>query len=365
MVNRKIGIFPDSLIGDMINGGMIINAKKENIGPGSMDLTLSDEAYRVSGIIHPFPGESIESLLEKVNAVDFDFLHGLPFEKDVSYLIKLEERLELDQEIHASCNAKSSAGRIGLFVRTLADGVSRYDSIPPGYKGNLWLHVCSKSFPVKFAPGQKLNQIRFANTDIQLSTSDVRARAKNDKFLWIDDKPIASSNLKTWDNDGSLIMTINLEREIIGYHCQNIGNVFDFAKTNYVADDFFKPLTLQKGQLHLEKGGFYLLLTHEAIRVPPDLACEVVAIDINGGEFRSHCAGYVDPGYGWGKKGEGKGFPITLEIVPFEKVILRPRQQVVKLIFKWMLRPPDLHYDELATSNYKQRGRILSKHFIF
>jgi len=50
--------------------------------------------------------------------------------------------------MEAYTNSKSSTGRIDLATRVLADGSSRYDRIPAGYDGELWLELIPRSFNV-------------------------------------------------------------------------------------------------------------------------------------------------------------------------------------------------------------------------
>jgi len=90
----------------------------------------------------------------------------------------------------------------------------------------------------------------------------------------------------------------------------------------------------------------------------------MVAYDIAAGEFRSHYAGFFDPGFGFGKNGTVLGAPAVLEVLPHENVILRHRQPVCKMVYERMIATPDKIYGVDMKSNYaKQRGPKLSKHF--
>ena len=87
-------------------------------------------------------------------------------------------------------------------------------------------------------------------------------------------------------------------------------------------------------------------------------------MDHRSGEFRSHYAGFIDPGWGWGIDGKGHGRQLTLELRPFEDIVLRPGQAVARITFEKMVSPPKIHYDELDTSHYRrQAGPGLSKQF--
>ncbi len=97
--------------------------------------------------------------------------------------------------------------------------------------------------------------------------------------------------------------------------------------------------------------------------MPPDLVCEMVPMDERSGEFRSHYAGFIDPGWGWGKKGEGRGRPLTLEVRPFEDIIVRHRQPIGKICFEKMAETPAVAYDALSSNYLVQSGPKLAKHF--
>ena len=157
---KGFGALPHRIIKDMSDAGFIQNATDQNIRPGSLDLTLSDEIYRVDGLLLPRPNETITDILPRINARPHSF--DYPLEKDVVYIAKLQESLHLPHKVYGYCNPKSSTGRNDILVRVLADRVSRFDSINiPGYEGSLWISIIPKSFPILLQPGETLSQLRF------------------------------------------------------------------------------------------------------------------------------------------------------------------------------------------------------------
>ncbi len=52
---------------------------------------------------------------------------------------------------------------------------------------------------------------------------------------------------------------------------------------------------------------FYLLLSDESVRIPPDYAAEMTAYDPTSGELRTHYAGFFDPGFGFDPTGRFLG----------------------------------------------------------
>jgi dCTP deaminase len=63
---------------------------------------------------------------------------------------------------------------------------------------------------------------------------------------------------------------------------------------------FWDPVYREDGdRLVLSPKRFYLLMSHEAVSIPPYLAAEMTAYDPTSGELRTHYAGFFDPGFGF------------------------------------------------------------------
>lgn len=366
---KKVGALPVQKIRDLIEGGFIKEASLSNIRPASLDLTITDHAYRLNSVVLPRPTEKIRWLLRSVGATPHDLKN--PLERNVVYAVRINERFILPESIYGYCNPKSSTGRNDIHVRILSDQISRYDSIPLGYgsraEKELWMIIQSKSYPVKISSGESLSQIRFFNQDTRFDETELQIAFEKDKLLWKLDKKrsFKYNELKIRDNDGAVILTLDLKfNKIVGYECRGSSSIIDLSKTYYESEDLFEPIIVKNECIHLRKGGFYILSTREAVRVPPYLACEMVPMDERSGEFRSHYAGFIDPGWGYGIEGEGIGRPLTLELRPFEDMIIRDNQPIAKIRFESMTEIPETSYDKIATSNYTaQIGPKLAKQF--
>ena len=364
--NTAKGALPEQMISQLVDSGNIKNSKEGNIKPASLDLSLSSDIYKLQGVFLPHPGETVREVLDKVEREAFDL--NRPLEVDSMYLVKLNEELELPQDVYAYCNPKSSTGRLDLHVRLMADGVARYDAVTPkGFKGELWALIIPKSFNVLLHEGISLNQLRFFNKDTRFDEEEVAAEMKKYKFFWSikDNEPIEYERLKIKDGDGSLIMRIDIDSDVIGYEAIKTNKILDASKIGeYDMNDFFTPVRKDEyGNVRLQQGKFYILSTKEKLRVPPELACEMAPMDERSGEFRSHYAGFIDPGWGWGKDGEGTGRPITLEVRPFEDMIVRHNQSIGKIKFERMIEVPDSQYDEIGSNYLIQEGPKLAKQF--
>ncbi|MEK7085351.1 MAG: 2'-deoxycytidine 5'-triphosphate deaminase, partial [Patescibacteria group bacterium] len=278
------------------------------------------------------------------------------------------ESFALPPDVYAYCNPKSSTGRNDMHVRVMANGASRFDTLPPGYTGDLWVTITPNSFSIQMPAGETLSQIRFFTEDTRLSELELQIAMERDKLLW--DKmgnPIAYHRIITSDRDGSIMLTADVAEEFVGWESTPGALVLDLSKKwAHKPEEFFKQLHKVNGRVHLQQGHFYILRSREYLRVPPYLACEIASMDERAGEFRSHYAGFFDPGWGWGVSGEGKGRPAVFEIRPlFQDVMLRDGQPVAKFRFEHLTRVPEKLYDEMGTSHYTNQSTyaVLSKHF--
>ncbi|MFZ2970853.1 MAG: 2'-deoxycytidine 5'-triphosphate deaminase [Minisyncoccia bacterium] len=367
--NQK-GALPSQTIELMINRGEIENISNNSIQPASIDLSISDEGYRMRGTFLPRKNESIRKIISNESLYTINLEN--PLEKNGVYLIRLNEKLNISKNNYAFASSKSSTGRVDLQTRLLVDDNSRFDDVPAGYHGELWLQVIPKSFLIKLSAGDKLNQLRFFNGDAKIQQKEIENVYNSKKLLYDENGKFIPANKKISRNNGSnLTMSINLlcekNENLVGYKNLLVDQVLDFSKRNYYdANDFFEPIFRPKdGKLILEKGSFYIFSTKESIRVPIEYAAEMVAYDIFSGEFRSHYAGFFDPGFGYGKNGEIKGRQAVLEVRSFDNnFIFRDGQPICQMSFEKLTEPAGFFYSEKIGSHYAdQSGPRLSKHF--
>jgi dCTP deaminase len=360
------GALPAQTITQLINQDYIIGASEKNVSPASLDLTLADEMYTIRGLILPKVGETIRDLLPLMEAKKAD-LHN-PVACGQLYLVRLTETLDLPQQVYGYCNPKSSTGRLDMHVRVLADGVPRYDSVTPkGFKGELWLAIAAQSFSVQLHAGTSLTQLRLFTGDSRFSELELELALENG-LVWHpkEDKKLTYTDLVTNDKDGAVVLTAQVEEGVCGYQCiatpDQVIDVHNIA--HYPAADFFEPMYMDEGVLRLKRDKFYILSAAERVKIPPYLASEMVPMDERSGDFRSHYAGFLDPGWGWGLDGEGKGRPFTLEVRPFEDLVVRAGQPIAKIKFEKMIEEPIFHYDTKASNYLTQSGPKLGKQFI-
>jgi dCTP deaminase len=365
-----LGALPSQLIKQISNLKQITSLEKplkdKSIQPASADLSVDSWGYCVKSTFLPKESEKVADVVKKYQLFPVDLSNGFVLNTGSTYVFKLNERLNLSEDIFAYTSPKSSTGRVNLWVRTLADNVARLDRIPAGYKGPLYVMVSPKSWPVILKKNESLNQIRFFKSEVNLSDFELKLLHQEIGLLY--DKNGKKIETNGFISDNGILLTADLQQKVIAYQAKGTVNILDLAKRNYYSlEDFFRPIYGSKdAELILEQGSFYLLSSYEYVRVPIDYSAEMVAYDISSGEFRSHYAGFFDPGFGYGKNGETKGRPAVLEIFPHENVILRHRQPVCKMIYEQMAVRPDRVYgvdERIGSHYYTQSGIKTSKHF--
>jgi dCTP deaminase len=334
--------------------------------PASLDLRISEEAYRVRASFLPGRASSVRERLKSLNAEPVSLAdEGAVLEKGIVYVARLMERLELRPNLSGAANPKSSTGRLDIFTRLIVDRAEAFDVVPIGYNGELWLEISPRSFSVRVKEGSKLNQVRFRSRQSQ-------QMAKH-KFI-LSDSQIRKRHLSCPLVDGPLdlregvVLRVDLGglgEIIVGYRAIKNGDVIDINRVrDYAVEDFWEPIhPRQDGRLILDPDQFYILASREKVQIPSDLAAEMAPIDPAIGEFRVHYAGFFDPGFGQGGDGRPSARAV-LEVrsrdVPF---LLEDGQPVGRLVYEKLAGAPDELYGAGPASSYQHQGLKLSKHF--
>ena len=373
------GIFPSQKIKEMLNSGEIkttmIPFDFDQIQPASIDLRLGDYAYPVDTSF--LPGKRMK-VLEKLKQLDdrFDDFKinlgkGAVLEKGRVYVIPLLESINLKSDVAAFANPKSSTGRLDILTRLIADNATSFDEVSEGYKGELFIEVAPRSFSVVVKTGTRLNQLRFRRTRGEEAKSipafEWKKLLDEGQIVDSNDHKINARSNKT----GVLPFTVDLkgsgiEGSIIGYRVKKHVKRIDLERRDYDPLDFWEPIRFHKtSSLILDPDEFYILMTKEAIAVPPDYAAEMMPYDTRAGEFRVHYAGFFDPGFGWNAKinkaGSSRGvLEVRSHEVPF---LLEHEQTVGWLRYERMAARPELLYGHDIHSNYQGQSLKLAKQF--
>ena len=376
------GILPDSHLKTLIREHAIDAAPAitdSQIQPASVDLRLGTKAYRLISSFLPERSGTSEHLnvldlyQSELVMYDMDLTQGAILEKGHVYLVPLLEHVALPSHVRGRANPKSSTGRLDIFTRLITDLNAGFDEIPLGYRGPLYLEIVPRSFTIRVQTGLALNQLRLLTGRPTVSDPQLRALHRSAKLLYHNDEDVAEARpLATQDIrvDHGLFLGIDLRgsgagREIVGYRAKKNSHVVDLSKIgHYSALDFWEPIYRQPNNtLLLEPEEFYILASHERIKVPAGYAAEMVAYEAAFGELRTHYAGFFDPGFGAGD-GPRKGTQVVLEVRPHDvPFLIRDGQTFFKVVYEHMLDLPDHLYGASIGSSYHQQGLTLSKHF--
>ncbi|OGL66719.1 hypothetical protein A2856_03060 [Candidatus Uhrbacteria bacterium RIFCSPHIGHO2_01_FULL_63_20] len=352
-------------IRELLRHGAVREADEGSLQPSSLDLSVSGELYRMRGSFLPQPGEKIRDILKR--GILFPASLTQPLELNGIYWIRLNELLDLPSGVFGTTNNKSSSGRINLQTRLIANGVPAFDYVPRGYRGELWLEVTPKSFPVRLGYGERLNQMRFFTGNAHLEADELRREYARYGFLR--DADGVALPLRKLANQPGISMTLDLtSHDVVGYRCgPTMGRMLDYARRDHDPREFFEPIVRPPdGQFVMRRGEFYILATKEFLRVPREFAAEMLPYDVTMGEFRSHYAGFFDPGWGYGREGETMGTPAVLEVFTHDRdFVLRDGQPVCQMVFERLTAPSEICYGDasLVSNYYRQTGPRLSKHF--
>ncbi len=353
------GVLPSQALRELIAVGAIAAnpaVEAAQVQPASLDLRLGTRAYRVRASFLAGAGRRVADRLEEFTMHEVDLSNGAVLEKGCVYVIPLMESLALPEGLSAVANAKSSTGRLDLLTRTITDGGAEFDRIPEGYHGPLYAEVCPRSFSVLVRPGQRLNQIRFRHGHATLSDTALRELHATDPLVSGD--PVISEGLG---------FSVDLRPEtgdLLGYRAKPHTGVIDLDRIgHYPAREFWEEVRATNGQIILDPGAFYILVSREAVTIPPDYAAEMAPYLAMVGEFRVHYAGFFDPGFGHATAG-GAGSRGVLEVRCHEAPFVLEHGQVVgRLVYERMATRPDTLYGTGIASNYQGQGLKLAKQF--
>ena len=331
---NSAGILPCQAIDTLIAGGAITSATpfdEVQVQPASLDLRLGAKAWRVRASFLPGARTVQERLADVImHPIDLSS-SGVVLEKGCVYICELQERLKLPRGIQARANPKSSTGRVDVFVRLLTDRGHAFDDVAEGYDGPLYLEIVPQTFSILVRPGTRLNQLR----------------------LKVGDPP----KLEVRD------VGVDLTGDVAGFRGRRHAGVVDLDHVDgHDPRDFWEPLTARHGEILLDPGEFYILVSKQPTEIPVDQAAEMLPIDPSVGEFRVHYAGFFDPGFGV-DEAHGKGSKSVLEVRSHEApFLLEDGQIVARLVYEPMTERPDRLYGE-GGSHYQRQGLKLSKHF--
>ena len=355
------GILPAQAIRSLIANGALGLAEPlgpKQLQPASIDLRLGAVAHRVRASFLPGPGRRVLDVLGDIHLHTIDLTKPAVLETGCVYIVPLLESLKLPAALSATTNPKSSTGRLDVFTRVIADGVTAFDQIPAGYNGPLYAEICPQTFPILVRQGSTLSQLRFRSGNP--TETDMALAALHKTHV------LVSGGVD--DISSGIALSVDLKGDasgLVGYRAKRHTGVVDVdAPASCAVADYWEPIQAgAKARLILDPDQFYILASKEAVHVPPTHAAEMMPFNPLVGEFRVHYAGFMDPGFGHAPAG-GSGARVVLEVrshkVPF---ILEDGQIIGRLVYERLTETPDILYGRDMGSNYQAQGLKLSKHF--
>jgi dCTP deaminase len=370
------GVLPYQALRAAVDEGWIaapVPLDEAQFQPASLDLRLGSVAYQLRASFLPF-SRTVLSRLEPPDGGERELVidrvsleGGATLQRGSVYLVPLLESLALPPSVRGRCNPKSTTGRLDIFTRVITDGTPRFDEIPAGYRGPLYLEISPQSFPVRVQAGHSLNQLRLLSGETVLSDTELAALYRDTPLLYdAEDRPIPLERVVF--NDG-LCMGVDLSGQetgaIIGYRAHPNPPAVDLSRVGaYDPAEFWEPIKRPGRDAYiLEANRFYILVSKERIRVPPEFAAEMVVYDAGAGEIRTHYAGFFDPGFGYGD-GTVLGTRVVMEVrareVPF---MVYDGQTSFKVWFERVAARPERLYGVGLASSYQSQTLTLSKQF--
>jgi dCTP deaminase len=364
-LSEKRGVYSDEGIKDLIKKRIIFSEKEigdDQIQPSSLDLRLGGKGFCLPFSSLPSDGD-FDSFLKNNCSYDIDLNKNGFLHKGCIYILKLQESLDLPEDVGGRINPKSSTGRIDVHVRLITENGEVFDKIPFGYKGDLWVEIYPRSFDIIVHEGDCLNQMRLFDSGTEcLSNFELGLLNGKEGLLFEPEGDCCfEKNVGVFD-DNVVSMSLELDKDNPGFVARHDAPPVDFSRRDHVFSDYFDRVYLSgknKDYIIVGQDSFYVLSSKEIIHVPGDFCSEMADIETDSGEVRVHYAGFFDPN--WNAQA-------TLEVRNFgQPFLLKDGQKIASFKFYPMKSSPKELYGVSGKGSHyhKQKGPRLAKYFKF
>ncbi len=348
----KYGTYPRTMLRQLMHDDVIQNGNEKSLNPGSFNLSLTGEMFRLNSFQHPTEGQTVWDMMKQVGFTMHHPSH--PCERGLHYIARLQERLSLPEHLYGMANPRSTTGRQFVHTRLLTNGSPGLDQVANGYEGDLWALIRCLAFPGIFEQGDQLTQLRIFNKDTRIGLTQLRKEYEKTSMLFDEEgKAIPFETLKV-SRDGSLYMTLNLDLKggPVAYVAKQTQRPAYFGKPN-PKDEFFRALEDGTGKLSAKENRFYITTTLQRLKLPNHITAEIAPIDERVIEARNNFAGFVDQGF------DGE---ITCEIAVHEPIVLTHGQVIARIRFEYVIGED---YEDCYTGSYQgQLGPRFAKNFV-
>src|SRR3989338_6723719 len=170
------------------------------IQPSSYEPVIGEEIYVIDtethGLFRPTRRETVyRTLLQlpKRQRQKINISCGFEIKKGFTYLVRLEDKVRLNNDMYLKSSPKSSLGRLFINTRMLSDYNPCFDEVHPQYSMDsevgLWLLVQPLAFNVIISPGISLNHLRFLSShNAKLTPQEIEEQLKKNNIFFMKDK---------------------------------------------------------------------------------------------------------------------------------------------------------------------------------
>ena len=225
---------------------------KEQIQPSSVDISLSNECYEIKTSFL-IPKNKVRNKLKKIKTKKIKLKKSIILKKNKTYIVRLNEKLNLNNSIKGHCNPKSSTGRLDIFCRTILDNCDEYEKIPKNYCGEMFIEITSRSFDIKITSGDKLNQMSVAKISNKYLSDNKLSKINKQK-------PLIFSNKENHIENGlNISVDLSSDNKICAYVAKKNSLHIDFTKIQfYETNKFWKPLKPINKTIIIKNNKFYI-----------------------------------------------------------------------------------------------------------
>jgi len=334
------------------------------------------------GSVKPFGGNYEQDVLKDAGlATRVEPVAGVfSLESRKTFVFRVEQELGSallhSRVVYGQATARSSVGRVDVLTRLIVDGMDTYESFDPegvgSQKGRMFIEVSPLTFNVLVKPGESLSQLRLFKG--RPEDCEIRGEVLYRSVL----KGAAPSGVRRRNEHGTL--SVDLSNAPVGK--SDVGCAFRargfkdanerrafpvplwkaMPKDRPDPKDFWELLPCdcsgKQKYLNITKERFYILRSRERIALPPSVAVYCRATDETIGEMRIHYAGFVHPGFGFGRKDGSDGTPLIFEVRGHDvEVMLSDEEVMARLTFYRMSA------DAQKKSAYDKQTLLLSNFF--
>ena len=188
-----------------------------------------------------------------------------------------------------------------MFTRVLCAGHPRFNETPPGYRGRLWIEIAPLSFPVRLTRGDRLCQLRLRARAGGATREELITRIPRDALCWRARRRVLSTRRGALRR-GRRHRTARGPRGPRSVRLARASAHRTWSSSRAWCArprGFLGTGPRERRPLILEPGGFYVFASRERVVIPPQLAAEMLPVDLGLGELRNNYAGFFDNGFGW------------------------------------------------------------------